>query len=49
MNDCKRVCKERIHLSFPPEGGRAAETAQSLFNPTDGKIWDGYGGDGCAR
>jgi hypothetical protein len=41
--------KERIHLSFPPEGGRAAEAFQSLFSHTDGKIKDGYGEDGCGR
>jgi hypothetical protein len=40
--------KERIYLSFPPEGGRAAETFQSLFSHT-GKIRDGYGVDGCGR
>jgi hypothetical protein len=33
----------------PPEGGRAAEAFQSLFNHTDGKIQDGYGEDGCGR
>jgi hypothetical protein len=28
--------KERIHLLFPPEVGRAAEASQSLFSHTDG-------------
>jgi hypothetical protein len=41
--------KEMIHLSFPPEGGRAAEAFQSLFSHTDGKIRDGYGKNGCGR
>jgi hypothetical protein len=41
--------EERIHFSFPPEGGRAAEAFQSLFSHTDGKIRDGYGEDGCGR
>jgi hypothetical protein len=41
--------KGRIHLSFLPKGGRAAEAFQSLFSYTDGKIWDGYGEDGCGR
>jgi hypothetical protein len=41
--------KERIHLSFPPKGGGAAEAFQSLFSHTDGKIRDGYGEDGCGR
>ncbi|KAH0809396.1 hypothetical protein GEV33_013394 [Tenebrio molitor] len=40
---------ERVHLLFPPKGGRAAETFQSLFSYTDGKIRDGYGEDGCGR
>jgi hypothetical protein len=40
---------KRIHLSFPPEGGRAAEAFQSLFSHIDGKIRDGYGVDGCGR
>jgi hypothetical protein len=40
--------KETVHLSFPTEGGRAAE-AFSLFSHTDGKIRDGYGEDGCGR
>jgi hypothetical protein len=39
--------KKKNHLSFPPEGGRAAEAFQSLFSHTDGKIRDGYGEDGC--
>jgi hypothetical protein len=43
-----RSGKETVHLSFPPEGGRAAE-AFSLFSHTDGKIRDGYGEDGCGR
>jgi hypothetical protein len=40
-----------IHLSFPPEGGRAAEAFQSLFSHTDGKTGrrDGYGKNGCGR
>ncbi|KAJ3616362.1 hypothetical protein MTP99_003897 [Tenebrio molitor] len=41
--------KETVHLSFPPEGGRAAEAFWSLFSHTDGKIRDGYGEDGCGR
>jgi hypothetical protein len=41
--------KERIYLSFPPEGGRAAEAFQSRFSHTEGKIRDGYGEDGCGR
>ncbi|KAH0811991.1 hypothetical protein GEV33_010800 [Tenebrio molitor] len=41
--------KERIHLSFPPEGGRATEAFQSLFSHTDGKIRDGYGEDEYGR
>jgi hypothetical protein len=41
--------KKMIHLSFPPEGGRAAEAFQSLFSHTDGKIRDGYGKNGCGR
>jgi hypothetical protein len=40
--------KKTVHLSFPPEGGRAAE-AFGLFSHTDGKIRDGYGEDGCGR
>jgi hypothetical protein len=43
-----RKKKKTVHLSFPPEGGRAAE-AFSLFSHTDGKIRDGYGEDGCGR
>jgi hypothetical protein len=43
------IIKKRIHFSFPPEGGRAAETFQSLLSHTDGKIRDGYGEDGCGR
>jgi hypothetical protein len=40
------VKKERIHLSFPLEAGRAAEASQSLFSHTDGKIRNG---DGCGE
>jgi hypothetical protein len=36
--------RKRVHLSFPSEGGRAAEAFQSLFSHIDGKIRDGYGG-----
>jgi hypothetical protein len=32
---------ERIHLSFPSEGGRAAGAFHSLFSHTDGKFWMG--------
>jgi hypothetical protein len=39
--------KERIHLSFPPEG--LSRAFQSLFSHTDGRIPDGYGEDGCGR
>jgi hypothetical protein len=41
-----------LNLTYPlpsPEGGRAAEAFQSLFSHIDGKIRDGYGGDGCGR
>jgi hypothetical protein len=41
--------EERIHLSFPPEGGRAAEAFQSVFSHIGGKIRDGYDVDGCGR
>jgi hypothetical protein len=41
--------RKRIHLSFPPVGGRAAGAFQSLFSHIDGKIRDGYGVDGCGR
>jgi hypothetical protein len=43
------LLQERIHLSFPTEGGRAAEAFQSLFSHTDGKIRDGYCEGGCGR
>jgi hypothetical protein len=46
MSDFER---KRVHLSFPSEGGRAAEAFQSLFSHIDGKIRDGYGVDGCGR
>jgi hypothetical protein len=32
-----------------PGGERAAEAFKSLFSHIDGKIWDGYGEDGCGR
>jgi hypothetical protein len=41
--------KEKIHLSFHPEEGRAAEAFQSFFSHIDGKIRDGYGRNGCGR
>jgi hypothetical protein len=30
--------KKKIHLSFPPKGGGAAEDFQSLFSHFDGKF-----------
>jgi hypothetical protein len=42
--------EERIHLSFSPEEGRAAEAFQSPFSHIDGKIRDGFVPmDGCGR
>jgi hypothetical protein len=36
--------KERIHLSFPPEG-----LSRAFSGTLTGKIPDGYGEDGCGR
>jgi hypothetical protein len=48
LNSGTLLCGKDTYFILP-EGGRAAETFQSLFSHIDGKIRDGYGEDGCGR
>jgi hypothetical protein len=56
MTDIQNFCernsvmhnKERIHLLFPPKGGKLLRLPRA-FSAIDEKIRDGYGVDGCGR